>query len=138
MKKKGQAHSAVGGVALGIMWSVLITMAGALILGKLVDMELIRMESLGYFAMLVIGISSWTAAAGAIISSGSNPYASAVMGGGGYFAVMLAVNALFFGGEYPGFWSGLIVAALCAGLAAFTAGKGRVRSARRHYKIPKG
>ena len=137
-KAKGKSTTAVGAMAKGVLWAVLLTLAGAVTLGKLVDRQILQMESVGYGAMAVLGVSAWVAASSAIKGMYGNRYLNAAIGSGVYFAVLLLVNALFFGGEYPGFWSGLAVTLLGMGTAVLTTGQGRGRASRKRYKIPKG
>lgn len=135
-KAKGQAKSQLGTTAGGIVWAILITLAGALLLGKLVDAQIMQMGSVGYGAMAVIGFSAWMAAASTIRRTAGNRYLCAAAGSGGYFAVLLGINLLFFGGAYPGFWSGLATALAGAVVAVFTTGQGRGSASRKRYKIP--
>ena len=133
---KVRTRSAAGVITEAVLLAAVLTLAGAIIIGKMMDMEIIATTAVGYGAMIVLAISAWAGAAWAVRGLGWDRILSAATGAGGYFLLLLIVNAVAFGGSYPGFWSALVITSLSAGLAVFMSGKGRGRAPRKRYKIP--
>lgn len=121
------------GVALGAAWTLLC----AMLIAKLVDSEVIPMEKVGYGSMVAVLSAVFVGASLAGKRAGHMVLQAAGISGAAYFACLLLVNALFFGGSYSGLGVTLILVALGTGLAILAAGKGNGKPRRRRYKIPK-
>lgn len=126
--------SVAAGVSLGAIWTVI----SAAIIAKLVDSEILAMENVGYGAMFAVLSAVFIGAFLAGKWAGHMVLQAAVISGVAYFACLLLVNALFFGGSYTGLGVTALLVALATALAVLAAGKGKGRPRRRRYKIPKG
>ena len=136
-KAKGQAPSGLRVILSGVLGASVLMFAGVALTGSLLDTGRMEMDSVGYAVMAILflcgGVSGWIPAS----RFPGKKYVGAISATAGFFLLLLMVNALFFGGSYPGFWSGLISAALGNAFAQFLAGKGSRKKGRVRYKIPK-
>lgn len=101
-KPTGRAVSIPAGLATGGIASMAVTIAAAAILAKLISDELVAMEYMGYGIMAILLISSWTGAAVARTKTKRQKWLVSVLAACVYFLTLLAVTALFFGGQYSG------------------------------------
>lgn len=120
------------GVALGLAW----TLVSAMIIAKLVDAEVLAMESVGYAAMIAVLSAVFFGASVAGRKAGHMVVQSAAISGAAYFLCLLLVNALFFGGSYTGMGITFLMVILATGAAIAVPGKGKGSARRRRYKIP--
>ena len=125
-KVTGKAASMGTGLAMGGLLSVLWTVAGAVLLAKLMESGKIGMSALGWGAM---GILMTASLIGALLAAGKIKRRRIfVCGASGlvYYLVLIAVTALFFGGQYSGMTvTAAVIAAGCGAAALLGAGKGR-------------
>ena len=101
-KLTAKAMTIPAGLALGVGTALAVTWIGAGTGAWAVLRGMIREEAIGYLAMAILFLS---AAAGAAVAAGTIQRLRAQMcmaAGGGYFLSLLAVTALFFGGQYQG------------------------------------
>ena len=138
MKKvTGTAPSLLRAVSSGITASCVCAILWAAVLAKLLDGEVIKMESVGYWAMAA---HVTAALAGSLFAAGRAGHRRALtMGitGVGYYICLLLVNALFFGGRFTGLGVTFLLVAAAVGVGTLTAGKGSAGTRRRRYKIPR-
>jgi putative membrane protein (TIGR04086 family) len=135
--QSGQALSLSRAVFRGLGLAVSAAFLGAAVLAKLVDMEVMKMESTGYGIMAIHLLSVFLGATTPIGRVGKEGAAAAAVIGAGYYLCLLAVNGLFFGGQTEGLGVTAFLVALAAGSAVLTSGgRGGKRRAVR-YKIPK-
>ena len=88
------------GLAVGAGCSLAMTLGLTAVLAKLVEAETIPVEKIGYGIMVLLVTSSF---AGAMVSFGRiKRQRLLVCGVSGviYFAVLMSITALFFGGQY--------------------------------------
>lgn len=126
-KKKvtGTAMGIPGGLSLGILVSLLITLAGAALTAWLIASEKIGEGSIGYAAMVILAISSAIGALVAVHLVKRMRLQVCMMTGGCYYLTLLAMTALLFGGQYQGMGvSAIVILAGCA-LIAFLPAKNR-------------
>ena len=126
--------SVVSGLLLGVLWTVIC----AAVIAKLLDSQLLSMENVGSGSMVAVLSAVFAGASLAGKRAGHLILQAAVISGAAYFACLLLVNALFFGGSYTGMGVTLFLVVLATGLAVLMTGKGRGKGSRRRYKIPKG
>jgi len=125
VKRNGRAMGMPGGLLIGLCVSLGITLIGAAILASMVDREYLPWENIGYgVLMVVIG----AAAAGSWVSERKikrQRLAVCALSGLVYWLALLAVTALFFGGQYEavGVTLGLIVAG--CGVTCLMGGRSR-------------
>lgn len=99
-KPSGRAASIPAGLTMGAAISIAITLIAALILGKLVDMEKLPWENIGYGIMLLLFSASFFGAEAANAKIKRQRLLVSLLSGAIYFALLLSVTALFFGGQY--------------------------------------
>ena len=90
------------GLAIGAACSIVITLLCAAWLTHLVLSEKMDVTAIGYAVMAILLIS---AAVGSLIAAAliKHRWMVVCLGAGGiYFLTLLAMNALFFGGQYQG------------------------------------
>ena len=134
----GQAPSLLKSVMAGVLLGAAWTIACAAVIAKLVDLQMLPVEKIGYGSMVAVLSGVFAGASLAGKRAGHMVVQAAVISGVSYFVCLLLVNAMFFGGSYRGIGVTLLLVALATVAAVWTAGKGRGRSPRRRYKIPKG
>lgn len=125
-KVTGRARSMPGGLTVGALTSLGITLILAVIGGKLVDMGTLREGTIGYIAMVTLLIASFC---GALAAAGSIKRQKLMVCGLSaliYYAVLLGMTALFFGGQYRGMGvTALLVLCGCAVAALTVTRQGR-------------
>lgn len=123
-KVTGTAKSVPMGISVGTGVSLAITLAGSLITAWLVGSEKISEEAIGYCAMAILmaasGMGSFTAQAmikhQRMIMCGLTAVC--------YYLSLIAVTALFFGGQYQGMAVTALVVASGAGIVVLMGLKG--------------
>ena len=111
--------SMAGGLSLGAAISFATTVTASAVLAKLIAIEKIKWEYIGYYIMIVLLCASF---AGAMIAATRVKHRLiAVCAGTGtiYYAVLLLTTAVFFGGQYHAAGvTGFLIAggSLCAAL----------------------
>ena len=101
-KPTGRAVSVPVGLGWGLLTSVVITLTGCLLAAYLINREILSWNHSGYCVMVILLLSAW---AGAAVTAGKIKRRRAVMclgAGIGYFLMLIAMAALFFGGHYSG------------------------------------
>ncbi len=101
-KVSGTTSGIPTGILYGVLLSIAITFAGIAILAYLVSEEMMAQENIGACAVITIMVS---AAAGAILTAAKVKRMRVQMclaSSAGYFVVLLAITAVFFGGQYSG------------------------------------
>ena len=135
-KISGKATSVGGAALLGMVLGVVWTLVSAMGIAKLVDMEVLPMENVGYGSMAAVLSAVFVSASLAGRKAGHMVVQAAVMAGGAYFLCLLLVNALFFGGNFVGLGVTFLLVLIAIAAAILAAGRGRSGRHRRRYKIP--
>lgn len=136
-KATGTAPSILRAVVFGITASCVCAMLWATVLAKLLDGEVIKMETVGYWAMAA---HVTAVLAGGLFAAGRAGHLRTwTMGitGAGYYICLLLVNALFFGGQFTGLGDTFLLVAAAVGVGTLAAGKGSAGTRHRRYKIPR-
>lgn len=124
-RPNGRAMSLPGGLAIGLGVSMSVTVAASLILTKMVLGEMIQMQSIGYGILILLIMAAFL---GAVVAQGRVKHRRllvCILSGLIYYAVLLAVTALFFGGQYTGVGvTGLLILAGSSAAALLATGKG--------------
>ncbi len=125
------------GIGIGTVGALLWTIAGAAMTAALVNGEIFAESAIGYGALIILITAAFLSAK---VSYHKVKHRRAmVMGISGiaYYLCLLAINALFFGGQYAGM--GVTAGAILAGsLCALLLGTGERKSrSHRQYKIRK-
>lgn len=113
-KQNGKAFAIPSGIALGILVAVVITLLGGILLTWLIAGERMELGALGYGIMAIQFLGGVTGAVVAMLAVKHQKMQVCLLTGLGYLLVLLASNALFFGGQYDGvLTTGLILLAGC-------------------------
>jgi putative membrane protein (TIGR04086 family) len=131
-KAPSLGKSAAAGVMLGAVWTII----SAMIIAKLVDMEVLPMENVGYGSMAAVLSAVFFGASLAGKKAGHMVIQASALSGGAYFLCLLLVNAMFFGGSYVGMGVTFLLVVLATALAILATGKGNGGRRRKRYKIP--
>lgn len=99
-KVTGNAASVPAGLAMGALMSLAITVAGAGILAKLLDMEKMIWENIGYGIMILLILSSFFGGLTAYKRIKRQRLLVCMASGAVYYGLLLSITALFFGGQY--------------------------------------
>lgn len=133
-KHSGRAVPLPVGAGMGALYGFLWTLAGAGILGWMIHKMWIPIESVGYGITVILLTASILAASISYRKVKIRRFLSCISSGIGYFLLLLAMTALFFGGQYSGFGvTALLV--LGGSLAAVFLGMEREGGSRRGRKI---
>ena len=100
IKVSGKAMSLPGGLALGAAVSMTITVLCCILLSRLVDLEIIPWETIGYGIMGMMVISAFTGAQIAAVKIKHQKLIVCISSGLIYWGLLLCITALFFGGQY--------------------------------------
>lgn len=126
-KVTGKASNIPMGILLGLSVSILITLVGAAVAAWMISGELTGQETLGY---LSAGILLLASAAGSIVAAGRIKrmrVQSGLLSGLSYYLFLLAMTALFFGGQYQGMGVTALMVALGCTSGALVGLKGKTR-----------
>lgn len=118
-KVSGRASTTAVGLALGAGASMTLTLVGCAGVAWLVARETIQEGAMGYGIMVVLVAAAMV---GALITSGRVKRQRLIMclaSGGIYFLILIAMTALFFGGQYGALGSTALCIACGSGGAAF-------------------
>ena len=107
------------GLGLGLLISLILTLAGVGIFSYLIASEAVGEETIRYGIYVIQGVTaaagSWVA--GAVIKK---MYLQvSLMSGGAYYLSLLAMTALLFGGQYQGMGVTAAIVMLSSALVAF-------------------
>lgn len=123
-KVTGRAMSMQGGLAMGAGISTLITLLFVLVLAKLVDSERLPWEHVGYGIMLTLITASFLGAYCASKRIKRLHMLVCLTSGSIYFAILLSITALFFGGQYEAVGiTALLVLSGCLSAALLSLGR---------------
>ena len=136
-KVKGQAKPPCKSVLWGIISACTVMGAGALLIGKLLDNGTLEMDDVGYAVMGILFLCGIISGGIPAYKNSGNKLTAGVAGSVGFLVILFLVNALLFGGEYPGLWPCLLTIASGSAAVQVMAGKGRGRKPSARYKIPK-
>ena len=128
MKATRKAMGIPTGIAVSTLISLIISLGGAAVCAWLVSSEKIGECSIGYAAMFVVMLAS---AAGAWFNTymiQRHRLQMCLLSGTCYFLSLLAMTALFFGGQYQGLGAmAIVILCGCAVIAFFPTKKGQLK-----------
>lgn len=114
-KVTGRALSTPASFAIGVCISLGMTLILSAILAKLISIEKLEWEKVGYGIMLILLIASVVGAKATCILVKRRKIMSCLVTGGLYWLGLLIIAALFYGGQYTGIGvSGAIILCGCA------------------------
>ena len=131
-KVTGTAVTMPVGICIGCVVSTALTILGAGLVAKLIDMEVLRENAIGYGAMMIILLASISGAGIAVTKIKKRMLQVSAMVGLLYYAMLLAMTALFFGGQYQGM--GVTALMILAGCGVVVLIAGREKKTKRYRK----
>lgn len=139
-KINGRAMSMPGGVLLGGFVSLVCTIAGAALTALLIDREILGEEMMGYGCMLILMGASLLGSLFAWRKVKHQRMVVCLMTGLIYLLMLLALTALFFGGQYEAVGVTALMILSGSGTAVLMGmspgkGKGPARRKIRHRKV---
>ena len=131
-KVTGTAVTMPVGICIGCGVSTALTILGAGLVAKLIDMEVLRENAIGYGAMLIILLASISGAGIAVRKIKKRMLQVSAMVGLFYYAMLLAMTALLFGGQYQGM--GVTALLILSGCGVVVLIAGREKKTKRYRK----
>ena len=136
-QQTGRSPSVGKAILSGTSTGAATSFLGAAVLAKLLDSEVMKMENVGYGILMIHLLAVFLGVKETLRRAGKAGIWAAAATGASYFLLLLAVNALFFQGEFTGMGVTLLLIAAATAGAVLTEGKRSGKRGRRHYKIPK-
>lgn len=132
-KARGTAVSMPAGIACGVVLSLVITCILAVVLTWLVLEGKIAEETLGYFVMGLLAISSALGSLLAALRIKRRWMMVCLLTGSVFYLILLIVTVVFFGGNFQGVGvSGLLV--LTGAMVSGVSGLGKNRGSKQRYR----
>ena len=132
-KATGRASSMPIGVLAGGACAFAGTMLTSAVLAKLVDMEIIPQDKIGYGIMVLLLLCAFLGANEACRRVKRQYLIVSAISAGFYYSMLFSVTALFFGGQYSGMGVTAVLV-LCGSLLAVFLRSGN-REGRKRRKI---
>ena len=133
-KKRGSgtAMSVPAGLGIGLLVSLVITIAGSAVAAWMIASEKIGEGSSGYAVMVIQALAVGLGALSAVYLIKKQRLQVCMFTGVIYYLSLLAMTALFFGGQYQGMGvSAIIVAGICTLVAFLPTKNGRASGKRK-------
>lgn len=132
--RNGRTMPLAMGAAVGALYGFLWTMAASALLSWAVHRQWLEMEFIGYGSMVILLTASVLAALIGYRKVKCRRVLVCISSGAGYMLMLLAMTALFFGGQYSGVE---VTACLVFGgsLAAVFIGMESEKGSRKRHKI---
>lgn len=134
--KQNTSSSIPAGIGIGLLVSIVITLAGSALTAYLIHGESVPEEGMGYGILLTLLLS---AIAGAWISVGRIQrlrMQMCMLSGLCYYLTLLSMTALFFGGQYSGMGvTALVVLGGCGTVAILGTIGGKRRKIGKKIKV---
>lgn len=136
MKSTGRTLSMTAGLALGGVVSLVVTLAGVGLLTCLIDRQHLDMANVGYGILILLLLGSFLGAKVAHQSIRRRRMLVCLCAGGVYLGELLAITALFFGGQYSGVGTTALLILAGSGAAALLGMEQGRGGGRRKIKVP--
>lgn len=134
-KPTGRASSMPAGIGWGIVTELSVTVALAALLAKLVETERMQESAIGYGVMVILVLASFVGAWVSAAKIKRQRLVVCLLSAVIYFALLLSMTALFFGGQYSGVGeTGLLI--FCGSmLGVFTGYGGKTGRKRQKFRL---
>ena len=129
---KGNVSNMAAGIGIGLGIGLILTLIGAVILASALTGETMAVEVLGYGVIVVQFIAAFLSSIVAMWCIKSRKMQVSLITAGAYLLTLMALNALFFGGEYAEVGATVLVVAMAGTVAAFIGSSGGKTGKRRH------
>lgn len=117
-KSSGTASTMPEGLLWGVAASGGMTITGAAIAAKLVEVEMVQWSNVGYVVLIIIVLSAWLGALTAVSKIKRRKGMMCMVSGAIYMMFLLIITTLFFGAQYSGVWETAILV-LCGSILGF-------------------
>lgn len=135
-KPMGTAMSMPAGVVIGTLAALGWTVLWAAILAKLMEWETLPEDAVGYGAMVILLSGSFLGSLTAVWKVKSKRLQVSMLTAAGYYLSLLAMTALFFGGQYTGMGvTGLLIVGGSGTSVLLGMGTGKGKRPRGYQKI---
>lgn len=118
-KRSGTALSIPAGLGVGLLISLTVTIAGAALTAWLIANEKIGEGSAGYAAMVILAIATGLGVLTSVYLIKKQRLQVSMLSGICYYLTLLAMTALFFGGQYQGMGVSAIIVLGVSAIIAF-------------------
>lgn len=135
-KRTGTASSIPGGLAWGALVGLLITIGGSALIAKLTDCGILQENKIGYGVMIMLIVSAYADAVLSWVKIKRRRAMVCALSGCLYMLILLAITALFFGGQYSAVGETALLILCGSVLAMLPALKGNRGQGRRKIRIP--
>lgn len=137
-KTTGRTMSMPEGLAVGGGISLGITLAGTALLAILVDKQIMEMERVGYGILVMLLLGAFLGAMAAYSKIRRRRMLVCLASGAVYMGLLLAITALFFGGQYTGVGTtALVILAGSVTAALLGLGQGRGTASKKYRRCPR-
>jgi len=133
-KNYGKAKPMAVGLAFGVGTALLLTVILSVAVTQLVLGERIEENAIGYCTGGMLPVCTAVGAWVAITLVKSRKMQTCLITGGVYYLCLLAVNVLFFGGQFDGVFVSLLMVLLGASAVGFLAARGKGKGSNHHKK----
>lgn len=133
-KTKGKAAAIPAGIGIGLCVGLITTLLGAVLLAFALAGETLTVDTMGYGVMVVLFVAAFISSMVATWCIKHRKMQVSLITAGAYLLMLLAMNALFFGGQYEGVGATVLVVAIAGAAAAFIGSSGG-KTAKHHRKI---
>ncbi len=131
-QQSGKAYGMPAGIGLGVLLAMAVTLAGAVALTGMVAGERLELGALGYGIMVIQFLAGLVGAVAAMLVVKHRKMQVCLATGAGYYLVLLAGNAMFFGGQYEGALATALIVLAASGITAIVGSReGSGRKTRR-------
>ena len=113
--RKGHAMTIPGGAVYGATFALLWTLVGSCILSWLIHTERVQEEATGYGSLIILLTASILSALLSYSIIKRQRVVACMSAGGVYLLMLMAITAMFFGGQFTGFGvTALVILGGCA------------------------
>ena len=116
-KQTGRALSVPGGLAISAITGIFLTLIGSGVIAQLINTQILMEKNIGYAVMVMLIITAYISAMVAWQKIKHRRVYTCVLSGCVYFAILMAITALFFGGQYSSVWETALLILCGSGLA---------------------
>ena len=132
-KANGRAMTLPAGVGIGTLAALGWTLMACAVLAKLIDLERLPEDAVGYGAMVILLVAGFLGAVTAYAKVKGKRLQVSLITAAAYYLSLLSMTALFFGGQYAGMGVTALVILAGSGVAILLGLKEPSRKKGRRY-----
>jgi hypothetical protein len=123
------------GIGIGLSVALILTLIGAVVVTSMLSAQQMEVEAMDFGIVPVQFIATFAGATVSMVCIGKMKMQVSLITAGMYLLVLLAANAIFFGGAYSGVGGSTLVVAISGVAAAFVSnGGGKFLKQKPKYK----